>query len=179
MVGAPSATSQRVFFALWPDPPARSRLGELSRVVVEDSGGRGIAENLLHLTLAFLGEQSADRVAALKRVAASIEASGFLLALDELGAFRREGIAWLGASALPAELVALHRQLSEALQAEGFATDRRAYAPHLTLARRVTRAQSRRLAEPVRWRVASFALVESEISRQGPRYRTVGEWPLA
>ena len=170
---------QRVFFALWPDSPARAALAGLAREVALESGGRPTAANLIHLTLAFVGDQPAIRVDSLRRLAAGIRTGGFMLALDEIGGFARTGIAWLGASAPQPGLVALRDNLAAALQARGFPVDARPYAPHLTLARRSVNAVDRRLVQPVRWRVTSFALVGSELAGGGPSYRTIAEWGLA
>jgi 2'-5' RNA ligase len=173
-----AVATQRVFFALWPDTAARAALAGLAREVALESGGRPTAANLIHLTLAFVGDQTAIRIDALRSLAGGVRARGFVLALDEIGTFRRTGIAWLGASAPRPELATLHDDLAAALRAQGFPTDERPYAPHLTLARRSVAAIDRRWVEPIRWRVTSFAMVASELAGGGPSYRTLAEWPL-
>ena len=44
--------NQRLFFALWPDEDARERLATVAR---DDSTGRWVSRDNLHVTLAFLG----------------------------------------------------------------------------------------------------------------------------
>src|ERR1700681_3398212 len=154
-------------------------LADLAREVTRESGGRPTAPGLLHLTLAFLGDQPSARIEALQRLAGGIRANAFTLALDELGAFPRSGIAWLGASAPRPGLSVLHGELAAALRTQGFPVDKRPYAPHLTLARRSGMVNARRLPEAISWPVASFALVVSELGRDGPAYRRIAEWPLA
>jgi len=171
-------STQRVFFALWPDAPARAMIAGLAREVALESGGRPTALNHIHLTLAFVGEQPAIRVDSLRRLAGAVRARAFMLALDEIGGFRRTGIAWLGSSEAQPELAALHDDLTRALQSRGFPVDVRSYAPHLTLARRSTTVIDRRLSQPIRWRVNSFTLMASELASGGPAYRTIAEWPL-
>jgi len=171
--------SRRFFFALWPDEVSRPALGGLAREVALESGGRPTPPNLIHLTLAFVGQQPQIRVDSLRRLAGNVHAKSFVLQLDEVGGFRRAGIAWLGASSPQAELKALHDDLARVLQSRGFPVDERPYAPHLTLARRTVSVIDRRLPEPIRWRVTSFALVASELAPKGPAYRTVAEWRLA
>ncbi|HEY2969090.1 MAG TPA: RNA 2',3'-cyclic phosphodiesterase [Casimicrobiaceae bacterium] len=170
--------SRRLFFALWPDEPARALIAGLAREVALESGGRPTALNHIHLTLAFVGEQPAIRIDSLRRLAGVVRARAFMLALDEIGGFRRTGIAWLGASAAQPGLAALHDDLAHALQSRGFPVDERPYAPHLTLARRSTTVIDRRLSQPIRWRVNSFTLMASELAASGPAYRTIAEWPL-
>ena len=101
-----------------------------------------------------------------------------MLSLDEIGGFRRAGIAWLGSSISQPELTALHKDLTSALQSRGFPVDERPYAPHLTLARRSTTVIVRRLSQPIRSRVSSFTLMASELAPSGPAYRTIAERPL-
>lgn len=171
--------SQRVFFALWPDAAARTKLAELARATAGKNGGRPTPPDLIHLTLAFLGSQSAARVLMLRQIAGGIRSPSFVLALDQLGTFPRAGIAWLGASVRQPGLDALHGRLATALRAQSFAIDARPYAPHLTLTRRGGNEIDSRLPQPVSWRVTSFALVESEFGGDGTAYRTLAQWPLA
>lgn len=179
MAPEPVVPPQRVFFAVWPDAAARTTLAKLAREIAVSHGGRPTAPELLHLTLAFLGDQPALRVEALRHVADGIRARSFVLVLDELGAFRRAGVTWLGASVPQSGLEVLHRELAAALQRQGFPVEARPYAPHLTLTRRSASEIGRRLLQPVSWCVASFALVESKLGRDGTAYRTLAEWPLA
>src|SRR5271167_1737069 len=135
MAPEPLDKPQRVFFALWPDAPMQAMLAALAREIARESGGRPTAPDLIHLTLAFLGEQQADRVDTLRRVGAGIRARTFTLTLDAVGGFPRTGIAWLGSNAPQPDLAALQGELAAALRVDGFAIDERPYAPHLTLAR--------------------------------------------
>jgi len=172
-----AAPSLRLFFALWPDRAMQAAIAALASEVAKEANGRAVAANNVHLTLAFLGTQPAARVRELCALAAAIEWAAFQLALDEIGGFRKTGIVWLGASATPPELVALHATLAHALSGAGIELDGRPFAPHLTLARRVTKVAQRRLADPIDWNVASFALVSSDTFREGPRYRSLEVWP--
>src|SRR5271169_3164256 len=116
MARKPVDQLQRVFFALWPDAPVRAMLCELAREIARESGGRPTAPDLVHLTLAFLGEQPAVGVETLRCVGAGIRARAFTLTLDAVGCFPRAGIAWLGASAPQPDLTALQGSLAAALR---------------------------------------------------------------
>jgi RNA 2',3'-cyclic 3'-phosphodiesterase len=172
----PDATL-RLFFALWPDATTRAAIAALARDVGRETGGRAVAADNAHLTLAFLGEQPVDIVPKLCASASGVELSAFRFALDEIGCFSKTGIAWLGTSAVPSELIALHGDLARALVSLGIALDARPFAPHLTLARRIGTAVRRRLPQPIVWNMASFALVASELDRGGARYRVIETWP--
>jgi len=174
-----AAASSRVFFALWPDDAVRGMLAALAREVAREALGRAPAQSNIHLTLAFLGEQASHRVEALRELASGLRAARFVLKLDEIGCFRRSGVAWLGASTHQPHLLALQANLVRALRRGAFPVDERSYAPHLTLARHIRGAIHRSLPTPILWQVSSFALVASELGREAPTYRTLAEWSLA
>ena len=149
---ATAGAALRVFFALWPDARARDALAALARDAAAQAQGRAPAAENLHLTLAFLGDVAPGRVAILQAIGRHVSAAvpAFTLSLDCTGMFRGSGIAWAGASATPPELAGLVARLREALVAEGFALERRAFQPHVTLARRCRKPGSIRIAEPSR-----------------------------
>jgi RNA 2',3'-cyclic 3'-phosphodiesterase len=169
----------RTFFAVWPDASARDALAPVAREVA-GSQGRAQPSRNLHLTLAFLGDVAATRVPALSAIglAAAAAVSPFQLTLDHTGNFRRTGIAWVGASTQPPELAELVRQLRDALEAEGYAMERRVFQPHVTLARRCRGPVTVPLVTPIAWHVGRIALNASELARGGSRYRELATWPL-
>lgn len=166
----------RLFFALWPDAHARAALGARATEVARRCGGRPVPAANLHLTLVFLGEVEAARIGALGRAADAVTGGAFDLALDRIGDFRRAGVAWAGCGRPSAEMLALQASLERRVREAGFATDGRAFAPHLTLARRVREPVEPGDVEPVSWRVTAFALVESAHGEGA--YRRLAEWPL-
>lgn len=166
----------RLFFALWPDAPAREALATVAARVAARLEGRPVPAANLHLTLAFLGEVDAARVDALEQAAGGIAAHAFTVSLDRLGGFRRAGVAWAGCRQCPESLARLQADLDARIREAGFAPDPRPFAPHLTLARRVRGTAGVADMEPVRWLANAFALVESARDRGG--YRTLAEWPL-
>jgi 2'-5' RNA ligase len=170
----------RVFFALWPDSFARDALAALARDTGVQAQGRAPAAANLHLTLAFLGDVAATRIDALQAIglAAASAVPSFTLTLDRTGGFRDAGIAWAGASAPPSELLQLARILGQALAADGFAIERRAFHPHVTLARRCRKRSSVGEPAPIAWEIARLTLNASEGSSRGPRYRELGSWRL-
>jgi len=172
--------SIRAFFALWPDPIAGDALALLAGETARRTQGRAAPSGNLHLTLVFLGDVAVTRVTALSALglAAASMVPAFPLTLDRTGTFRGSGIAWLGASATPRELVELVQRLRDALMAEGFAFERRAFQPHVTLARRCRMPGDVRSAPPIAWNVSRVALYASEPGSDGSRYRELAGWPL-
>lgn len=158
----------RLFFALWPDPEVRTALSQVASTVRMECEGRAVPAASLHVTLAFLGEVDASRVAELADIGARCGGSPFALALDRLGYFRRARIVHACASSVPAALSALAAALSSALAGGGFRTEAREFMPHVTLSRDARRAPATTVLDPVLWHVRHIVLVESvrESSRQ-------------
>jgi len=173
-----ASAGSRMFFALWPDAPLRAALAALARDVAREARGRATAADKLHLTLAFLGDQPAQKVEVLRSLAGGIGGPCFALTLDEVGCFKRTGIAWLGAGTPQPALLALQGRLAGALRQAGFSLDERPYAPHLTLARHARTPVHSALGQAVSWNVTSFVLAASDPAGERPAYRIVDEWSL-
>ena len=173
--------SRRLFFAVVPDAGSRATLAALARDVAHAVRGRAPSAENLHLTLAFLGQVNADRRAALAAIGATAAAAAapFLLTLDRVGAFRGAGIAWAGTDRAPPELLQLVAALNDGLAAAGLPVERRPFHPHVTLARRGTRAPEGVAPAPLSWRVDRLLLMASDTLPAGPRYREIAAWPLS
>jgi 2'-5' RNA ligase len=171
-------STQRLFFALWPDEPVRARLRTAARELVPPEA-RAIAPDAAHLTLLFIGSADAVRRACLEQVADGIKGSSFTLTLDQAGFWRKPQILWLGCSTLPAPLLALVQGLTAGAERCGVKTETQPYQAHVTLARKVRKGpMSAVLIEPIVWPVERFCLVESHTEPEGVRYRTLRFWSL-
>ena len=171
--GAPRL--KRVFFALWPDDATRTSLVRATRRGVRLSGGRPIAKERLHVTVAFLGEVDAERLE-LARGAAPIRVGPFDLVLDLLGVWPQSRVLWLAGREVPDALNTLEHDLWTALEERGFRREERIYRPHVTLARRARAVEE--TVDPVHWRVTELALVESLPDGRNVHYEVVQRWPL-
>ena len=172
--------SHRVFFALWPDAESVSHLAALGHALAS-GGGRVMRPATLHLTLAFIGSVTRTQCDSLCGVGDRVRAEAFELSLDRLGFWPQRGILWAGCRQPPSSLRRLFEALDGELSAAGFAPDRHGGAsriPHVTLARRVRCRDLPRLETPIRWRVGSFALVESHLHPSAASYRILAEFPL-
>jgi len=169
-----------VFFAIWPDRAAGERLAALARDTAARTQGRAPRADSVHATLAFIGETSFERIAALCAIGAAVapRTPPFVLTLDRVGTFRGSGIAWAGASTPPAELMALARDLADALTADGFAVERRPFTPHVTLARRCKAPNLATVGAPIAWPVTRLVLNASLAAADGRQYPEVAAWPL-
>jgi RNA 2',3'-cyclic 3'-phosphodiesterase len=177
MSDAPDAPADRhrVFFALWPDDATRAAISRATREAVRLSGGRPIAKERLHITVAFLGELTAARLETARSVP-PIAVGPFELTLDAIGVWPESKILWLAPTALPAALAELENRLWDALVERGFRRADRDYLPHVTLARRARPVDS--AVEPVRFPVRDLALVESFPDGRNVHYEVLGRWNL-
>ncbi|HTZ89893.1 MAG TPA: RNA 2',3'-cyclic phosphodiesterase [Alloacidobacterium sp.] len=142
-----------------------------------------------HVTLQFLGETDEARYACVVERLHGIRAQAVDIQLDEPGLFERVGVFHV-AVRTTVSLIALHDETEQALMACGFQPEARAYAPHITLARRKGRGRSlefEQLKKSVRNRTASnlpsfsakeFLLYQSFTNPLGSRYEVRERFPL-
>ena len=166
---------RRVFFALWPDEGTREALVKASRFAVERSAGRATPRANLHVTLVFLGAVSAAELARLRQISPP-PAARFVLPIDTLGFRSRARLLWAAPGTAPPPLLELESWLWSELAEFGISRERRAYLPHVTLARRARHVSE--TLTPVRWPVAEFVLVESSPGARSSVYEILETWPL-
>ncbi|TAH41650.1 MAG: RNA 2',3'-cyclic phosphodiesterase [Betaproteobacteria bacterium] len=176
---APAPDRQRVFFALWPEARVADALHASARRIHARTGGRLMRRDSLHLTLAFLGEQTAERVGVLQNLAASVQGEVFELDLSRAGAWQRGRIVWGGPEVMPPALAALAERLADALRAQGFEVERRPFAAHVTLVRNGLQPPPHDIEPVVHWHVGDFALMRSNPGAEAARYEVIGRWPLS
>jgi len=142
-----------------------------------------------HLTLKFLGEISDQQVSQVTVALSALPSfPPFAVEVKGFGFFpdaRRPSVFWAGVAA-PQDLVELARRVEDAMEKLGFARERRAFNPHLTLARfKIPRSQPslRALVEQQadtslgRFEASEFFLFESKLSPHGAEYRRVACFP--
>jgi RNA 2',3'-cyclic 3'-phosphodiesterase len=167
----------RLFFALWPGEGVRAQLARWSRELHAVCGGRQTRTENLHLTLAFLGNVNDARVADVDRAAGEVVLRAGVLVLDQPGYWKRNRIAWAGASAAAPELEDMVRELRGALARSRVDFDTKPFATHVTLLREAREPQAMPALAPVAWALDGYALVRSPDGRGGP-YEVLGSWGL-
>lgn len=173
------AETRRLFFALWPSAALQSELMRRARKALRPGGGRAVATDKLHLTLAFLGSVDARAQACMEAAAEGVRGEPFALSFDQLGHFPRPRVIWAGVSQVPAALGALVQDLTRALLPCGYRPESRPFQAHVTLMRKAARGPRPTAIEPLVWPVEDFALVESLTLPEGAQYRVLRRWPLA
>jgi len=141
----------RAFIALDLGEDVRARIGDfVSGLRPRIPELRWVRPEGIHLTLRFLGDASPEQVEGLGR---ALETAAEACPVTEgslhgLGVFPERSqprVLWLGVSVAPA-VMALQSDCERAAVAAGFARERRAFEPHLTLGR--WRDRARRPALP-------------------------------
>jgi len=170
---------KRVFFGIaLPEESSQSVIEWRAATFAEETG-RPIAAANLHLTLAFLGEISAEKRRALIQMAGKIKQPLFTLKLDDAGHWPRSGVVWLGPKQAPRGLLQLADLLRSQAARSGCYQSPLPFHPHVTLFRNAHQP----VALPPRnfswqFRVERFALFESLFSKGRTRYRELASWEL-
>ncbi len=148
----------------------------------------------IHLTLAFLGELNDERLAQACEAAteAARGSQPFAYRLSGLGTFgppRQPRVLWMGVSEPTGALHRVHQALAHALEQRGFASEKRPFSPHLTLARikaPLTPEQvqilqqllSRYQFESPIYHVVYLYVMKSELASTGARYTCLQASPF-
>lgn len=191
----------RLFVALDLDPEIRGRIAQfLDGVRGFAPDARWVSAESLHITLKFIGEWPAERLDQLKRALSGAHGQPAEITFSGTGFFptpKAARVFWIGIQAGP-ELASLAATIDTVTSALEIESEKRAFAPHLTLARsgsgRPRRMSSdrinpsfRRLQEKSAAMPApafgtmsprEFFLFESKLSPKGAQYTKLESFPL-
>lgn len=174
----------RLFVAIRPPQQVRDLLLD---AMGDNPDFRWEDEDQLHLTLRFAGELERPVADDLADALTRVRASRLELRIAGVGRFeqRNSGALWAGVEPKP-PIAALAAKIERVCQSVGLEPERRAFHPHITLARwkgRRTREVQDFLkqfsglsSEP--FSVDEFILVESHLSRHGAHHEPVATYPL-
>jgi len=174
----------RLFVAILPPRPVREYMRSIMGGI---SGARWQNDDQLHLTLRFIGDVDARLADDVHSALHSVRQDPFQVAVSGLGTFDRRGeptAFWAGVAPHNA-LRELHKKVDQACQRAGLEPERRAYHPHITLAR-LNRASgpvapalenAGTIVTPP-FVVSHFNLYESELTQAGAVYSIVERYPL-
>ncbi|QFU74891.1 RNA 2',3'-cyclic phosphodiesterase [Halioglobus maricola] len=172
----------RLFFALEPSPEDARAIAEWRERYLP-AQGRAVPAANFHITLAFLGEVSQQR---LDRLCSAVDntldagaPSTLELGLTEPGYWSKPRICWLGPDRWPRELDQLAHKLDQLGVAEGCKRNRGEYRPHITLYRGCDAPPPAPILAPdFELSLDHFALFESRQGRTGVSYEPVAAWEL-
>lgn len=182
----------RLFVALEIPRAVRENLAALIRDLrTAAPKARWVRPENIHVTLKFIGEATADKLENI-REALSIVRSGGPVELNfrRLGFFpngKRPSVLWAGIDASP-NLQSLAGDIEHSLEKLSFPRERRAFMPHLTIAR----FQPPRIQEPLRsaiaqssgrefgsLRTSEFHVIESKLKPSGAEYTMIESFRFA
>ncbi|HEY0756353.1 MAG TPA: RNA 2',3'-cyclic phosphodiesterase [Ktedonobacteraceae bacterium] len=185
----------RTFIALEMDAEQQHFLAKIIRqgtLLLPDL--RWVDPTGIHLTLAFLGELNDGQLLSAREATAHTAALAqpFTYSLSGLGTFgpaRQPRVLWMGVSEPTGALHTLHQTLNQALEQRDFMVEKRAFSPHLTLARikaPLTPAQVQTLQQLLSdyqfassiYRVAHLYVMKSELSGSYPLYTCLQASPF-
>ena len=173
----------RLFVAIRPPENIREKLIDLMEGV---PNLRWQDDEQLHLTLRFIGEVERPVAEDVAVALARIRFERFGLSLSGVGKFEkhRHGALWAGVQPKD-KLKLLATKIERACQSVGLVPERRAYHPHVTLARWKGRASGlERFLEQnsglcsESWEVIDFVLYESRLGHEGAHYEAIEKYVL-
>jgi len=171
----------RLFVAIEIPAEIRAKIMDfVATVKPKVPGARWVRPEGLHITLKFLGNVADEKRDAIEGALRTIKSAGFKLSLQKTGAFptpKYPRVLWIGIDSGP-ELANLATQVDQVLSPLAFEREKRAYTPHVTLARMDERGKksdvAAALSEPNisfgTMTATDFHLYESKLSPQGARY---------
>lgn len=163
----------RLFFALLPDAEVTRRLALTARQLKLDRPSRRVDTKNYHVTLAFVGEVPAPKLAVLQQIGRSLRAPRFTFTCDSIEFWRESQLVVAAARATPPGLLDLCSQLNAAI---GLAPER--LRAHVTLARKVSQAPVPQAMSPVAWQATNFSLIRSDTGGAESAYTVLDTWSL-
>jgi 2'-5' RNA ligase len=177
--------AKRLFIALELPENCRETLANLA---VPIRGARWLAADQLHITLAFLGDVSAEMELPLREKLAAVRVPPFILPIASVGVFggARPSVIWAGVGTGHPHLFALHKRVHDALFAAHLNPELRAFHPHVTLARLKNVAaptlrpflKKHAAEEFCLLEITAFALISSRPSAEGSVYTVEARYEL-
>jgi RNA 2',3'-cyclic 3'-phosphodiesterase len=159
-------------------------------VQVADKRTRWVRPENLHVTLKFIGEVSPAKLEGIRGALSTIRSNEPVeLNFRGLGFFPNENharVLWAGVNA-SANLPALAGDIDGALETQGITRERRAFTPHLTLARIEPPGLHEKLRATIQksgerefgsFQTREFHLIESKLKPSGAEYTTLASYPF-
>lgn len=179
----------RVFIAVELPNEIRKQLKELQRHLRPlTNSARWVAPESIHITLKFIGEVPDKRVEQIDGALAGLTWKPFTVSVHGVGFFpgaRSPRVFWAGMDA--PTMQGLTEELDARMERLGFEKEKRAFRPHITLARaKDSRIDSSLVAASAKYAEHEFGsftadriyLIQSTLKPAGAVYSKVKEYPL-
>ena len=159
----------------------------LSKIEGGLPGARWISPDNYHITLTFIGEVPESKAVELNESLSKIVLPGFDIQIEGLGTFghAKPHTLWAGVSVTP-DLTRLQAKTTQAARDLGLDIEKRKFLPHVTLARLHDAPLDRLNAfisgnNPFHagsFRLLTFTLFESTLTKDGANYSRLMDYPL-
>ena len=179
----------RVFIAIELPEAVRQKLADLeSELSPVTTSARWVAPEAIHLTLKFIGELSESRLDVIDRALAGLAWKPFQVSVQGVGFFpgaRSPRVFWAGLAA--STMAGLAQEIDTRLERFGFDREKRAFRPHVTLARARDTRLDAALVESARrfeeidcgsFSVDRCCLIQSTLKPAGAVYTRLKEYIL-
>jgi 2'-5' RNA ligase len=170
--------TRRIFFALAPPSDVLDAMEGVVNKIHPEMPGRVMRRATLHMTLCFLGDRTESELQTAYAVGEQLAARQFVVQLDWVERWAKNGILWMGCSQAPQSLHALALQIYNNLAQAGIAGLSPGFTPHVTLLRRTEKSFAGQAVAPISWMVREVCLLESSRTSSGAEYRRLRTWPL-
>jgi 2'-5' RNA ligase len=183
-------SSLRAFICVSPGEERAREIAGFASGLAQFPGYKWVPPERMHITLKFLGESSAAQIQKLDTALSRLGGfRPFEIGISGVGAFpnmSRPRVIWLGVGTGSERLEKLAVKIDSAAARCGYEPEARRFHPHITLAR----ASGEPVASPdeltrsleafpaVSWTCRSFILTRSVLTRHGPVYTPVREYPF-
>jgi RNA 2',3'-cyclic 3'-phosphodiesterase len=177
----------RLFVGIALPDGAAQRLAQAARRILagatrDQNAIRWTQPKDMHVTLSFLGNVEAAKVAGIEQALSAISASAVPVELDGAGVFANGSILIAKVKSVPS-LLELASEVVHAMEAVGFPREDRPYRPHVTLARMKTKPLTPTEVSPLpefsqSFSAREFHLYESSTRSSGARYEVLRSFSL-
>lgn len=174
--------TNRLFFALLPSNDVRDACEKAAKdiKVKNQTNGRLSDPNDYHLTVLFLGDQVTPEDES-KAIALMNKLSGdpIEFTLNFASGFKEAKVWWLGMNDIPGQLAELRALVKDVTTSHGLASDRRRFAPHVTILRGADAWLPQTRISPIQWLSADLVLMRSRLDQNPRSYEELARVPLA
>ncbi len=175
--------TKRLFVAVEIPGEIQEKLGGLAGELPKE-GVKAVESNNIHLTLKFLGDIPEDRIDGIKERLGVVKFSSFNCAVSGVGVFPSPDyirVVWAGLKC--DEMPKLAAEIEKALEGIG-KKESRPFSSHVTIARVKRKMDAKEFLEKHsgeefgEFTVSEFVLMQSELSREGPKYTPLKKFAL-
>lgn len=168
----------RLFFALVPNNQTLTELNQTVQQLKPSDSEILVPDEILHLTLRYLGEVSDEALNTIRRSVDNINHSAFSLNIEKQQYWKKPSLSVLVPNEIPVELTELVEDLETICVSSGLHEESRAFRPHITVIKKSVNHQLEDKLKKVAWKVNDFVLLNSEQKAGKIKYTKIAQWSL-